>query len=43
MSEISGNKMGVSFPYIGISLIGGRKPRSEIIYISIKYLDLIMM
>ena len=35
--------MGVDFPQIGISLIGGRKPRCQIIFISIKKLELIMM
>lgn len=42
--EMSGNnKMGISFKEIGISIIGGKKPRSEIVFISIKKLELIMM
>ena len=27
LSEIYGSKLGLDFPEIGISLIGGRKPR----------------
>lgn len=39
---MSGNKLGISFAEIGISIIGGKEHRSEIIYMSIKKLDLIM-
>jgi hypothetical protein len=39
---MSGNKMGVSLAEIGISIIGGSGRRSELIFMSIRKLDLIM-
>lgn len=38
-----GNKVGVSLAEIGISVIGGRQPRSEIVFISVKKVQAIMM
>lgn len=42
MLSMSGNKMGVSLAEIGISIIGGQGRRSELIFMSVKKLDLIM-
>jgi hypothetical protein len=31
-NEVTRNNMGISFEYIGVSIIGGREPRSEIMF-----------
>jgi hypothetical protein len=43
MQSMSGNRMGVSLAEIGISVIGVREEhRSELAYVSVKKVDLIM-
>jgi hypothetical protein len=43
VSEIARNKVGVSLSEVGISIITGKKNRSEILFIFMKDIDIVMM